>query len=247
MERIEFLNTNRLKNDEHYQFMSDVKTLVEKTTHEVLDITGLYSTFTSAFAQEDKVMKIALGSAKTETLKKLDSTRDQTWNACNRRIEATVIGPIPEEIPHAIAIKRVIDVYGDKRKEAYKIESASLTNLVADLLSDINKPHLEALGMLSWINALKSQNEAFIAEFNSRNEELSEKISGDADIVRVPLDEAYVKIVNRINATIELSVAKAGVEKFVKQLNEEIAYYNNMLAIRKGRKLAEEKEGPPKS
>jgi hypothetical protein len=58
---------------------------------------------------------------------------------------------------------------------------------------------------------------------------------------------AYVKIVNRINATIELALAKTGVEKFVKQLNEEIRYYGNVLAIRKGRKLAEEKEGPPKS
>lgn len=237
MEKLEFLTIARLQNDEHYQYMTDFRDLVEKATAAELGITDLLPPFITAFSAEDATMKVELGSAKSPLIRKLDKTRGRTWNALKQRIEATVICPIEAEAIAAEALKRVIDLYGDKRSAPYNIESASLTNLVADLLSPKNKPYLETLSITSWVNALKTQNEEFQALFNERNEELAGRQSGNTEEFRVKVDEKYEEIIDHINATIVLKTAKPGVEKFVKELNEKIKYYKNVISIRKGRKL----------
>lgn len=241
MEKIEFLNTARLRNDEHFQFITDIKGLIDKTTPEELGIVDINTSFNAAFNAEEKAMKVELGSSKSQIIKSLDDTRDKTYNALNLRIEATILSPIEAEVKAAEALKRVINIYGDKRKASYNEESAALTNLVADLLSAANRPHLETLSLTAWVNALKNQNEAFQEALNSRNEELAGRTSGNTWLFREDVDKFYHKIEDRINSTIELNLAKPGVEKFVKEVNQKIAYYKNVIAVRKGRKLSEKK------
>jgi hypothetical protein len=247
MEKIEFINPDRFRNDEHYQFMADLNALVTKTTPVTLNIETLYPSFADAFEQEDQVMKVELGSSRSDVIRKLDKDRDKTWNAIDMRISATVISPFPAEAQAATILKRVMDLYGDKRNSPYNEETASLTNLLSDLLSDANAPHVAAVGIRTWITALKEQNEIFQEEFDARTDENSKKIKSDTAPYRGKVDEAYFNIVNRINATIELDTQKAGVADFVRNLNEIIAYEKRTLAIRKGRKLAEkDDEDEPK-
>lgn len=241
MEKIDFLNPLRLRNDEHYQFMTDFKTLVEKAAPTELDIEDIYTEFKTAFEEEDKAMKIELGSSLSAGISNFDHVRDKTWNAIIRKVEACVISPIETEVIAAEALKRILDLYGDKRDAPYNEETSAITNLVADLLMPANKPYLETLGLASWVSALKTQNENFQTEFNKRNQELAGKLSGDMRIFRKPVNELYKKIVNRINATIELNLAKPVVTGFVKELNEKVGYFQNTIAIRKGRKLAASK------
>jgi len=46
---------------------------------------------------------------------------------------------------------------------------------------------------------------------------------------------------NKINATIELNMAKPVVATFVNELNAKLAYYQNTVDISQGRRLAETK------
>lgn len=244
MEKIEFINLPRLRNDEHYQFMTDFRNLITKSTPLTLSIENLYPRFTDAFEEEDQVMKVESGSSRSAVIMQYDKNRDQTWNAINLRIDATVICPIEAEVQAATVLKRVMNLYGDKRDSPYNEETASLTNLLADLLSPVNAAHLETLGMNAWVMALKNRNETFQEEFDARTDEYGKRIDGDTAPYRAKVDEAYANIVNRINATIELDMQKVGVTAFVKNLNEKIAYNKNTLAIRKGRKLAEKEDQP---
>jgi hypothetical protein len=245
MEKIEFLRLYRLRNDEHYQFITDIKVLINKATAEELGIADINTSFNTAFNAEDTAMKVELGSSQSKAIRDLDAERDKTWNALSLRIDAAFICPVVAEAKAGEALKRVFNLYGDKRKAPYNEESAALTKLVADLLSPANKPHCETLGIIAWVEALKTQNEAFQAVLNNRNEELAGRTSGNTWAFREDVDKYYQKIVDRINSTIELNLAKPGVEKFVKEVNEKIAYYKNVIAIRKGRKLSEKKASLP--
>lgn len=241
MEKIEFLSLYRLRNDEHYQFITDIKVLISKATPEELGVAEINTSFNTAFNAEDAAMKVELGSSQSKVIKNLDGIRDKSWNALNQRVDAAVICPVEAEAKAGEALKRVFNLYGDKRQAPYNEESAALTNLVADLLSPANKPHCETLGITTWVEVLKTQNEAFQAALNSRNEELAGRTSGNTWAFREDVDKYYQKMVDRINSTIELNLAKPGVEKFVKEVNQKIAYYKNVIAIRKGRKLSESK------
>ena len=241
MEKIEYLNTVRLRNDEHYQFITDIKVLIAKATPEELGIVDINTSFNTAFNAEDAAMKVELGSSQSKIIKNLDAIRDKTWNALSQRVDAAVICPVEAEAKAGEMLKRVFNLYGDKRRAPFNEESAALTNLVADLLSPANKPHCETLGITAWVETLKNQNEAFQAALNSRNEELAGRTSGNTWAFREDVDKFYQKIADRINSTIELNLAKPGVEKFVKEVNQKISYYKNVIAIRKGRKLSETK------
>lgn len=238
MEKIAYLSTSRLRNDEHYQFMADFGSLSERIISKEPLLAPALTIFKTAFVEEDKAMKVELGSSRSAVISELDAERDKTWNAIYRRVEASVICPVAAEAKAAAALKRVLDLYGDKRDYPYNEETAALTNLLADLLSATNTPHLQTLGLVAWVNALRSQNEAFQSELNTRNQELAGKISSNAGAVRTKVDEAYKNIVDRINAAIVLGTATPGMTKFVSELNEKISYYLNTIDIRKGRRFA---------
>ena len=235
MVKINSIETYNLRNDEHFQFFNDFNSAVQTITPVELAVVEIYPEFQSAFETEDETMLIELGSSKSAELKTLDKLRDQTWNSINKGAYACTICPIEAEKQAGLAIKRVIDLYGDNRAASYVAETGSITNLTNDLLSAINRPHLVTINKLSWVEALQTQNNSFRALLNARNDELSIRESGDVRAIRVLVDAAYQKLVTRINATIELSLAKPAVEPFVKSLNERISYYNNLLTLRHSR------------
>lgn len=243
MEKLEHAEINQYRNDEHFEFMHDFDSFIAKTKPEELGISDIYPAFKSAFEEEDKTMKIELGSSKSATLKKLDKLRDRTVNAVIRAVDATLLCPIEAEAETAGIIKRILNLYGDKRKASYNEETGWLANLTDDLLSSVNRPHLVTIHILSWVEALKVENDNFRVVLNERNLELAIRESGDVGLLRSTLDPLYEKIITRINATIELNLAKPAVESFVKEVNEKIRYYRNTLIIRHSR--AEKEENIP--
>ncbi len=240
MEKIIKLILSQLRNNEHYQFMSDVKNAVDAATPAALNLETVYNDFSTAHAGLNSALLVDQGSTKTEQLMELDILRDRSWSAVYARVKATLTCPIETEVEAAKAVKRIFDLYGNMRTLSYNEESAALTNLLEDLEKPKNAAHCTTMGISSWIAALKQQNTDFVALIDARNTELANRQSGDVKAARDIIDPTYEKLVKRANALVELEMASTELQSFIRELNQRIKYYKETLAARSGRSEAGE-------
>ncbi len=224
--------TYQLLKEEHFQFMSDFYSLIEKYQAAALGVETLYAAFQEKFATESNNLQQERSSLKSASIAEADSLRDQTWTAVRGRVKATESSPFDEERESARALMRVIDMYGSMRKKSYQTESAALTNLTSDLLQVENAGHLAVVGIEAWVNELATQNENFIALVDERNEEYSGRTYGDTRTIRQEVDGAYEQIAAKINALILLEMASEQVAPFAGELNQKIKYYEGVVTTR---------------
>ncbi|WP_299576057.1 DUF6261 family protein [uncultured Sunxiuqinia sp.] len=232
---------HNLRNNEHFQFMTEVDQLVTVVPTELLPLNNVYPRFKEALTLEDEALRVEQGSLKTETLGESDVRRDQIWSALRGRVESTLLSPVAEESESAKVLMRVIDLYGNVRQMAYKEETSALTNLVSDLLLPVNEEHLNRLGIQAWVTALKNENDQFQAITQERVSELAGRKEGDVRGIRLTVDPIYQELVDTLNAAIILNVATPEAQNLVKELNVVIKAYKTLLATRSGRKDAKEK------
>lgn len=235
MTKIEFFSLHSFRNNEHFQYMTDVDHFITTATPLELGIGSIYPPFKTALVAEDATMRTELGSIRSKAIEDFDKLRDKTWKAILLRVESTLLSPFYPEVESAQVIKRMIDLYGDVRAISYNEESAAISNLVNDLMLPANIDHLSQAGITIWVIELRMQNEQFQILFNERNEEFADRESGDVRAIRFQIDPLYEKIVERINATLVMEIAKPAAITFVSQLNEKIKYYHTTLASRAGR------------
>ena len=240
MQKLENIALLRMRNNEHFQFMTDVDQLIITNQASELAIDSLYPAFKTALAAEDTAMRVELGSMKSKSIEELDKLRDKTWNAISLRVKATLLSPLASEAESAEFVSRIIDLYGDLRAKSYNEESAGLSNLVADLQLPANAEQVNKVGIQRWVTELKNQNDQFQTVFNERNAELAGRESGDVRAVRLQIDPIYLQMAEIINATIVMGIAKPAAISFVGQLNEKIKYYKTTMASRNGKVKPEE-------
>ena len=235
MEFIQTIYLARMRNNEHYQFMSDVSKAIEKATPTALQLDSVFPDFTAVLARLNACLLVDQGSATTEEITAMDVTRDRTWSALNERVKSALLSPIEAEVLAAKAIKRVFDLYGNVRNLSYNEETAAITNLVEDLEKTKNAADCTTMGITSWVAALKQQNLDFQALIDSRNVELANKDSGDVKAVRDEIDPIYQNIAKRIDAQVTIEIATAVTESFIRELNQRIKYYNETITARAAR------------
>lgn len=232
---IETIALHALHNDEHFQLMTEVDTLIEENKAEDLGITTVYPDFKQTLKAEDAALKVEESSSLTPSIKETNTLRHTTWSAIDKRIDSTLLSPIADEVPHAEALRRIVDLYGNPRGHSQEEESSILTNLTDDLLKTENATHLAKVGITAWAPELKKQNDALISLVKQRNKEIAERGNGSVKSVRTLLDPKYLKIVDMVNATFTLEVAKPAATTFVNELNQRIKKYNTIIAARKTR------------
>jgi len=244
MDFIQTIYLARMRNNEHYQFMSDVANAINKATPTALQIDSVYTSFTDALARLNACLLVDQGSATTEEITAMDVVRDRTWSALNERVKSSLLSPIEAEVESAKVVKRIFDLYGNVRTLSYNEETAAITNLIEDLEKNKNAAHCTTLGITSWVAALKQQNIDFQALVDSRNVELANKESGDVKAIRDEIDPILQNIVKRINAQVTLEIGTAVTETFIKELNQRIKYYNETIVARAGRASATTEDSP---
>lgn len=242
MLEINSIYLKRMLNNEHFQFMTDVNSLMVLYKPEMLGIQAQYPAFEAALAEEDLRMKAEQGSLKSLSISQLDGLRDRTWNAIKGRVKSTLDSPFETEQENARALKRVIDLYGDVRHMSYNAETAAISNLVNDLKSVENAGYLLSVGVGPWIDELEKQNKTFIEQMDARNKEYADRESGDVRSARLVIDPIYTEIVDRLNAMLLLNIASDEVTPFVKELNEKIKYYEKVVKARESKNKSKSDE-----
>lgn len=235
MKKIETIGLFRLRNNDHFQFMTDADQLFGKYNPASMGISNEYAGFRNALTLEDEAMRVETGSSKSGMIEALDMQRDVTWNAIRNMIKAYNGSPKEAEVQSAAVLERIVNLYGDPRNLSYNEESAAISNFVTDMLLPANSAHIALLHLADWVNILKTQNDKFQQILNERNAEFANRGNGDVRSARRQIDPMYNAIIEKINATIVLGQSCEAMSGFVTELNEKIKYYKNTISMREGR------------
>ncbi|AHW61786.1 hypothetical protein SAMN05444285_102229 [Draconibacterium orientale] len=232
----------RLRHNDYFQYMTDVKGLVTQATPAALNVEEEAVAFDNSFTALDEAINVDKGSVFTEKIQDADHRRDNTWSALNGRVKATLYSPIPEEVEAAKHLERVFNLYGNIRNLSLKEQTAAATNLNNDLKKPKMAVHCQTIGITPWVLAHEAENTAVNDLQNQRDSEKANRNYTKAKEVRVAFDEEYNALVNRINAMVTLRMATPVIENFIIEVNQKIKNLENQLAVRQGHRDSGEEE-----
>jgi len=189
------------RNAEHYQFHADALAAMTAEFATAQGIGGLREAYAALFADEDKAYALSRGLADTKEVEAKDAVRDQWARYIFQTIEAKRISPLAAEQEAAERLRVKIAAYWNCHALPYAENTAAVTNMTADMLSDDLKADTEALGLTSAVGQLQQANDDFNAVYAGRSSEKQQREASDnMKTVRPKVDEAYRELVKAVNA-----------------------------------------------
>jgi hypothetical protein len=231
--KIESLGLKLLRNNEHLQFYTEFKGLVENYTPVTLGIEAVYNEWLPLFISESEAIDKIIKSAFTEVITDADMQRDTIFSGMREAVNAAAKHFRPEVKQAATRLMVIFDHFGNVSIKTYDEETSAINNLINELNSN-GAADLATVGIIEWLTELTTSNETFVNLMHSRYTEQTTKSSLIVREVRVAIDIAFRNIINRINALIIVNgeTVYAG---FVRDLNERIQRSNQQIALRQGR------------
>lgn len=241
--QIETLILSKLRNEEHFDFGSELVGLMEVYSPMTLTIEALWPSFVSAHAREDAAMEVIRKSAFTPTMEGFDKDRDGIFRGMRDLVTANCNHFNAAKKDQALRLKIVFDQYGNISVLPYGQETGAIENLCQELETNC-AAELATFGLTEWLTELKSVNLDFKDIRASRYTESANKNDDNMKEVRLQADAAYKAIVERINAGIVFN-GPAAYEAFVNELNARIENYKQVIAQRQGMSAAGNSTGEP--
>jgi hypothetical protein len=232
MKQIENYNPHNLRNEEHFQLMSDIKTQIATETPEKLAITTEFSAFEQTLEVEGNAIQGEQGSVITKPLVDADAYRDQLHKGLETNFDSFTYHYDEAKREAARKLTRLFAQYGNLRIKPYNEESAALTALVRELTTTYLAENT-LLGGVEWTAKVEEANNNFIALFNDRNNEMAARTMGNVRETRAAVDPAFQEVVNAINYLAKRNEALYG--GVIDRINQLISYHKTTLATRKGR------------
>jgi len=108
---------------------------------------------------------------------------------------------VADEQEAAERLRVKLAAYWNCHSLPYAENTAAVTNMTADMLSDDLKADTEALGLTSAVGQLQQANDDFNAVYTGRSTEKQRREASDnMKTVRPKVDEAYRELVKAVNA-----------------------------------------------
>jgi hypothetical protein len=149
-------------------------------------------------------------------------------------IEGLLHSPLPAKAEAASNVQIVIDTYGDFRKKSHEEETGTIENFL-ETMGTRCAAAIETLGATEWMVALDGANKAFDVLMRERFDEHVGETPVNIRLTRREMEPLYDKTVFLASAMAELNDPEGEFKTFTERLNARIAYYNSVLAQRKGR------------
>ena len=218
--KIENLHLNNQRNAGHYQFQTDFNGFIIKYTAQTLGIVDAYAEYLPLYQDEGVAFIAITKSATTEQIETADKDRDFCFRGISDAVRNKLnhFNPLVRDAAKRVMV--ILDGYGNLAPKPNDEESGLITNLIADLRTK-NPADLVTLAVVDWLNELERLNNVFISFEATRNSEEANRTELRMKRVRVDVDAAYHKIIERIRALIIVNGEAAYVE-FVKELNARI-------------------------
>ncbi|MDR2408337.1 MAG: DUF6261 family protein [Bacteroidales bacterium] len=230
---------SQFSNGLHWKYVSETLDLLGKHNPESLGIVPFYEPFKIAIQNEDAAFKYSAKSAETERIAKLDEQFDIAFSGMRNYANAFLKHLGDAERYAAENLKVVFDKYGNITKQSYRQALGLAHNLIQDLRN--RHEDVQTINLIPWIDAFEMKEQQLSSLLEKRNEEMSQQTNLRMKETRQETDFYYHKIVNRINAMINL-YGKDFVPGFFEEFNQHATEYNNIYAQHIGRIQAGKKE-----
>jgi hypothetical protein len=215
-----------LRAEAHYQFMLLVQKLVNLSPR-VTSITGdLLPSFNNLLVLEGKLVDAVKASEYTGLLVEANRRVDRAIVSVNKTIESGMHHFDPEILKAARLLNTRVKAFrGSIGKKSYEEESAAVKILVADL----ETTHVEQVTLLALeerVRELAAARAEFETLFIARNAELAARPPEKLVDVKKQVNAVYRRVIGRVDSYNVLNPTDTSCLPFVKELNREIAYFN---------------------
>jgi hypothetical protein len=232
--KIDNISLNKLRNDEHFQLMSEMRDAIFRFDPEILKIEEQFGVFLNLYVQEDEVLKKILKSAITPDILAADKYRDKIFRGLVDANKAALNHFLPNVKEAAQHVKIVLDTYGNLAQKPLNEQTSGVYNIVQDL-KGAYAAHAGTAGLTDWVLELETANNAFGALMKDRYDESAAKTDLSLKQVRPQVDAAFKTIAERINALVVVEGA-ATYGEFIRYINTVIARYKSTVKQRTGKK-----------
>ena len=238
--KIENAKTERLRNEEHFQFHKGVIELIELTTSATLHVEEKYAVYRLRHADETEALDLIRKNSISDKLLSLDTIRDKKF----RSFKTYLTSLLTEDDEQVVAsAKRLLDLfkfYGNIARKSYDEETGALHSLIGDLRGKY-AADVTLITATGRVNSLDNANITFEELMKTRYSSEAAKTELRMKGVRIAIDDVYGEIVEYINSAIVVN-GEEGYTVFVKELNERIYRVNQVLAQRGGSKGDDDEE-----
>jgi hypothetical protein len=222
-EKVDSFILQRETNDGHCEYNVEVSEMA----HEYPDVEALWEDilpdYDIAVATEQSLLNYNRKSLLTKPIADTDKRRDNDIDNIKLITTAYLSSTDPEKAEYARQIIDRLNVLKGIKTKSYTKETADIKVLLNDLRVTF-KNALPLLGLTDWVNTLEADNNAFIALFEQRNTEWSNRPKGNMRQSRGVTDGLYYKMIGTLNSEVTLN-GDTKYHSFIDRLNTRIKYY----------------------
>jgi len=227
-----------LRNEEWFQFYTEVKELMDSYDPVSLGIAILFGRFIMLFADADTALEIIRKSITTERIADADNSRDNIFRGFADAVKSASNHFDADKRDAAKYLQNILNHYGNIARKLYDEETAAIYNFIQEVR--IKPAYLTKLELTDWIDQLEIENKAFDALLEKRYNEEAAKTTLRMKDIRTETDRCYRDMLDRIDAFILIN-GEDQYSDFVNELNVRVKRFKDMIAQRKGRSAAKKK------
>ncbi len=241
--KIDSLLLHALRSNEHFQFVTDVWTIVAKLPEGAkARFADRLEIFAATIADEDTVLKKIMKSTLTAHIHEADAARDSVYRGMVDAVKSFSNHFNPAARAAAERVMNTIRAYGNVAAKGEVEETSALANLLRDLRAK-HADDAQAMGLTPWIEELETRNRTVEEMLLDRDVEIAGRPTEAMKTVRRRTDEAYrnVAVCVEALAMMEAPEAAAAIAVVIAEMNATIARYDHLVAQRRGRAAAKDK------
>ena len=206
MKEILKANLNNARNAEHYQFHSDVLSIVTVEVATTQKIEGLRSEYAALFDKENTAFIQNRAYESTKEVEAKDRVRDELFLYIKQTVDSNLYCPVANKKAAAEKLSFAMKPYRSANSKAFAENTAQVTNLVADFQSETYAEYVELLGLTDAVEQLKTANNEFNAIYMGRSgEKLVRASTENMKSIRPKVDTAYRSLASAINALYQVN------------------------------------------
>lgn len=186
------------------------------------------------FQREDTAYKLSLKRFASDDIKSVDTDRDKYAQFIKSVLTAYTYLPDSESglIRQANELLQVFKDYKWRSDEAYLAETAKLDNMLQEWEKEQSAAVLQAMGLTSYVNALRTTNAQVKSLISGRQGEQAMVIRGELRAARTAVDETLQKMLRYIDA-LNITSPSDDLTDLILKLNETFRYMDAQIAAGK--------------
>ena len=206
MKEILKANLNNARNAEHYQFHSDVLSIVTAEVAAAQKIDSLRSDYVVLFDKENTAFIQNRAYESTKEIEAKDRERDDLFLYIKQTVDSNLYCPVANKKAAAEKLAFAMKPYRSANSKAFAENTAQVTNLVLDFQSEAYAGYVQLLGLTEAVAQLQTANDAFNAVYMGRSgEKLVRASSETMKSIRPKVDAAYRTLASAINALYQVN------------------------------------------